>query len=69
MCSLVEKAEEAINKDDAEGIMKNLERGRFTINDFVKQMETINRLGSFGSIMKMIPGMGACFVKWGSFSR
>jgi signal recognition particle subunit SRP54 len=66
--SLVEKAEEAINKDDAEGIMKNLERGRFTINDFVKQMETINRLGSFGSIMKMIPGMGGMLRQMGDLS-
>lgn len=66
--SLVEKAEEAINKDDAEGIMKNLERGRFTINDFVKQMETINRLGSFGSIMKMIPGMGGMMKQLGDMS-
>ncbi|HXH75148.1 MAG TPA: signal recognition particle protein [Bacteriovoracaceae bacterium] len=66
--SLVEKAEEAINKDDAEGIMKNLERGRFTINDFVKQMETINRLGSFGSILKMIPGMGGMVRQMGDLS-
>ncbi len=66
--SLVEKAEEAINKDDAESIMKNLEKGRFTINDFVKQMETINRLGSFGSIMKMIPGMGGMMKQLGDMS-
>lgn len=66
--SLVEKAEEAINKDDAEGIMKNLEKGKFTINDFVKQMETINRLGSFGSIMKMIPGMGGMLRQMGDLS-
>src|SRR5690606_13885765 len=66
--SLVEKAEEAINKDDAESIMKNLEKGKFTINDFVKQMETINRLGSFGSIMKMIPGMGGMMRQLGDMS-
>lgn len=66
--SLVEKAEEAINKDDAESIMKNLEKGRFTINDFVKQMETINRLGSFSSILKMIPGMGGMMRQMGDMS-
>lgn len=66
--SLVEKAEEAINKDDAESIMKNLEKGRFTINDFVKQMETINRLGSFSSILKMIPGMGGMMKQMGDLS-
>lgn len=63
--SLVEKAEEAINQDDAMGMMANLERGKFTINDFVKQMETINRLGSFGSILKMIPGMGGALRQMG----
>jgi signal recognition particle subunit SRP54 len=66
--SLVEKAEEAINQDEAMGMMKNLEKGRFTINDFVKQMETINRLGSFGSIMKMIPGMGGALRQMGDLS-
>jgi signal recognition particle subunit SRP54 len=66
--SLVEKAEEAINQDDAMGMMKNLERGKFTINDFVKQMETINRLGSFGSILKMIPGMGGALRQMGDLS-
>jgi signal recognition particle subunit SRP54 len=66
--SLVEKAEEAINQDDAMGMMANLEKGKFTINDFVKQMETINRLGSFGSILKMIPGMGGALRSMGDLS-
>lgn len=66
--SLVEKAEEAINQDEAMGMMANLEKGKFTINDFVKQMETINRLGSFGSILKMIPGMGGALRQIGDLS-
>lgn len=66
--SLVEKAEEAINQDDAMGMMANLEKGKFTINDFLKQMETINRLGSFGSILKMIPGMGSAMRQIGDLS-
>ncbi len=66
--SLVEKAEEAINQDDAMGMMANLEKGKFTLNDFVKQMETINRLGSFGSILKMIPGMGGALRQMGDLS-
>jgi len=41
--SLVEKAQDAINEDDMMGMMKNLEKGRFTIADFVRQMEAINR--------------------------
>jgi signal recognition particle subunit SRP54 len=67
--SLVEKAEEAIDQDEAMGMMKNLEKGKFTINDFVKQMETINRLGSFGSILKMIPGMGGALRQMGDLGQ
>lgn len=56
--SLVEKAEENIDKNEAERMMKNLEKGRFTVDDFMKQMEMISSLGSMGSLLKMIPGMG-----------
>jgi signal recognition particle subunit SRP54 len=66
--TLVEKAQEAINEDEAMGMMKNLERGRFTISDFVKQMETLNRLGSMGSLLKMIPGMGGVLRQMGDLS-
>jgi signal recognition particle subunit SRP54 len=66
--SLVEKAQDAINEKDAESMMKNLEKNKFTITDFVKQMETINRLGSMGSIMKMIPGMGGMMKQMGDLS-
>jgi signal recognition particle subunit SRP54 len=66
--SLVEKAQEAINEDDMMGMMKNLEKGRFTIADFVRQMEAINRLGSMGSILKMIPGMGGMMRQLGDLS-
>ena len=56
--SLVEKAEEEINEKEAEDMMKNLEKGKFTVEDFLKQMNMISRLGSMGSLIKMIPGMG-----------
>ena len=39
-------------------MMKNLEKGKFTVNDFMKQMEMINKLGSMGSILKMLPEHG-----------
>lgn len=66
--TLVEKAQDAINEDEAMGMMKNLEKGRFTISDFVKQMETLNRLGSMGSLLKMIPGMGGMLRQIGDLS-
>ncbi len=56
--SLVEKAEEEIDQQEAESMMKNLEKGKFTVTDFMKQMDMMSKLGSMSSIMKMIPGMG-----------
>jgi signal recognition particle subunit SRP54 len=66
--TLVEKAQDAINQDDVTGMMENLSKGKFTISDFVRQMEAINRLGSMGSILKMIPGMGGMLRQMGDLS-
>lgn len=63
--TLVEKAQDAIDEKDAERMMKNLEKNKFTINDFINQMDTINKLGSMGSILKMIPGMGGMMKQVG----
>jgi len=66
--SLVEKAQENINESDAESMMKNFEKGKFTVNDFMKQMEMMNSLGSMTSILKMIPGMGGMLRQIGDLS-
>ena len=66
--SLVEKAEEEIDEKEAERMMKNLEKGKFTVDDFMKQMEMVSRLGSMGSILKMIPGMGGVLKQVGDLS-
>lgn len=64
--TLVEKAQEAIDEKEAEEMVKRLEKNQFTIDDFVKQMENIGKLGSMGSIMKMIPGMGGVMRQLGN---
>ena len=66
--SLVEKAEEAIDEKEAERMMKNLEKGKFSVDDFMKQMDMIGKLGSMGSILKMIPGMGGMLRDVGDLS-
>lgn len=66
--SLVEKAEENIDQKEAEKMMKNMEKGQFTVEDFMKQMDMIKSLGSMGSIMKMIPGMGGMMKQIGDLS-
>jgi signal recognition particle subunit SRP54 len=66
--SLVEKAQENINEKDAESMMKNLEKGKFTVDDFMKQMEMMSNLGSMTSILKMLPGMGGMLRQLGDLS-
>ena len=66
--SLVEKAEEAIDEKDAENMMKRMEKGKFTVTDFMKQMDMMKNLGSMSSIMKMIPGMGGMMREMGDLS-
>lgn len=66
--SLVEKAEDAIDAKDAESMMKRMEKGQFTVEDFLKQMEMMSNLGSMTSIMKMIPGMGGMLRQIGDLS-
>ncbi len=66
--SLVEKAQENINESDAEGMMKNFQKGKFTVEDFLKQMDMMSNLGSMASILKMIPGMGGMLREIGDLS-
>ena len=66
--TLVEKAQEEIDEKEAESMMKNLEKGKFSFDDFIKQMNMINNLGSMGSLLKMIPGMGNVMRQVGDIS-
>lgn len=66
--TLVEKAQESIDEKEAEKMMKRLEKQQFSINDFMKQMEQINKLGSMSSILKMLPGMGGMLRNIGDLS-
>lgn len=56
--SLVEKAQEAINEDEAKSLEEKIKSQKFDLEDFLKQLQTIKKLGSLGGILKMIPGMG-----------
>ncbi len=66
--TLVEKAEEAIDEKEAEEMMKKMEKNQFTIDDFMKQMNMMNKLGSMGGLLKMIPGMGGVLRQVGDLS-
>jgi len=66
--TLVEKAQETIDEKEAEKMMKRLENKQFSIDDFMKQMDQISKLGNMKSILKMIPGMGGMLRQVGDLS-
>ena len=55
--SLIEKAESTIDIEKAQELQKKLRKEEFTLDDFLAQMEQVKKMGSFGQIMNMIPGM------------
>ena len=55
--SLVEKAQENLDMAEAEKMAEKLRRAEFDLEDFLSQMRQIKKLGSMGSIVKMLPGM------------
>jgi len=54
--SLVEKATESIDMDDAENSIKRLQKGKYDLNDFLKQMKQIEKMGPLENLLKLIPG-------------
>ncbi|MDD3048733.1 MAG: signal recognition particle protein [Bacilli bacterium] len=56
LLTLAEKAEEVIDKDEAEKAMKKLNKGNFDLEDFLTQLKQVKKLGALENIVKMIPG-------------
>ena len=55
--TLIEKAQSAIDEEQAKAMEKSLKEGSFDFNDFLAQMEQMEKMGSMADIMNMIPGM------------
>lgn len=55
--SLIEKAEEAFDEQEALKLQKKLMENQFTLQDFLDQLQKIKKMGPFGQILGMIPGM------------
>ena len=53
----VEKAEAAITEEDASSMMRKMLSNKFDLDDFLNQYKSINKMGSLGTVMQMIPGM------------
>ncbi len=66
--SLVEKAQAAIDEREADNMMKRIEKGQFSVEDLMKQMDIMKGLGNLSSVLKMLPGMGGALRKLGDLT-
>ena len=57
--SIIEKAEEAISEEEAVKLEEQLRKNKFDLDDYLVQLRQIKKMGSFSSILKMIPGLGS----------
>ncbi len=56
--SLVEKAQEQFDAEEARRLQKKLAKNTFNFNDFLKQIQQIKKMGNLKDVVSMIPGMG-----------
>ncbi|MBQ2877647.1 MAG: signal recognition particle protein [Bacteroidaceae bacterium] len=56
--SLVERAQEQFDEEEAKKLQRKLARNQFDFNDFLSQIEQIKKMGNIKDLMAMIPGVG-----------
>ncbi|MBV7377746.1 signal recognition particle protein [Maritimibacter dapengensis] len=56
--ALVEKAQDTIEAEQAEKMMRRFQKGQFTMNDLKLQFEQMQKMGGMESVLGMLPGMG-----------
>ena len=56
--SIIEKAEETFDEEEALKMEKKLRKQKFDLEDYLAQLRQVKKMGSFSSILKMLPGMG-----------
>ena len=57
--SIIEKAEETFDLEEAEKLEKKLKKQKFDLDDYLSQLRQMKKMGSFSSLLKMIPGFSA----------
>jgi signal recognition particle subunit SRP54 len=57
--SLIERAESQVDEAEAEELQEKLKKDQFTLDDFLKQMKQVRKMGPLSGILGMLPGMGA----------
>ncbi len=55
--SLIEKAQEAVDENQAKELERKFRQASFDLDDFLQQIQTVKKMGSLSQIMEMIPGM------------
>jgi signal recognition particle subunit SRP54 len=55
--SFIEKAEKAVDHDQAQELERKLRKNEFTFEDFLSQLKQLRRMGNFGSLLGMLPGL------------
>ncbi|MDD4457239.1 MAG: signal recognition particle protein [Syntrophotalea acetylenica] len=63
--SLIEKAQAAVDKDEAQAMEQKLRKEGFTLETFRDQLKTIKKMGSMESLLKLIPGAGKAMKQVG----
>lgn len=56
--TLIDKAQSAVTQQEMEKMEARLRENRFTLDDFLSQMDAIGRMGNLGDLLGMIPGAG-----------
>jgi signal recognition particle subunit SRP54 len=56
--SLIEKAQETVDREQAKSLEKRMRAGTMDLNDFIAQIQQVKKMGSLTDIIGMIPGMG-----------
>lgn len=56
--TIVERAQDVMDEAEAEKMTRKMMENKFDFNDFLKQTKMLSQMGSFGGLMKMMPGIG-----------
>jgi signal recognition particle subunit SRP54 len=67
--SLVEKAAEAVNLEDAKRLEEKMRKGEFSLEDFLEQLRAMKKLGSLESVVGMLPGGAEMLKQQGDLSK
>lgn len=63
LMSMIEKAESVIDKDEMEKAAKNMQKGKFDLEDFLSTMKQMKKMGPLENLLKMLPGANKLNLK------